>query len=70
MAAKWNEKGAGKGKYGFVFLKKVRLTYSRLMRNATKEEILNIKKTQREALIFNKKKSIRASLLPKLQKSR
>lgn len=41
------------------------------MRKAIKGEILNIKeRTQREALVLNEIKSIKASLLLKLQKSR
>lgn len=39
------------------------------MRKAIKGEILNIKeRTQREALVLNKIKSIKASLLLRLQK--
>lgn len=41
------------------------------MRKAIKGEILDIKeRTQREALVLNKIKGIKASLLLKLQKSR
>lgn len=55
----------------FALRQKETFAFSCLMRKAIRREILNIKeRTQREALGSNEMESIRASLLPRLQKSK
>ena len=54
----------------FALRQKETFVFSCLMRKAIRGEILNIKeRTQREALRLSEIENIRASLLPRLQKS-